>query len=71
MDTLRFKNKISANYCRKFCKYTPVSFLNFLCTSSEIFVFKLFDLKRRKILNNLNAKDEARLTPCKDDKFKV
>ncbi len=33
-------------------------------------VFKLFDLKRRKIQLNFNAKDEDRPTPFEDDKLK-
>ena len=45
-------------------------FLNFLCLTSKFLVFKLLDLKCRKILYNLNAEDEGRLSPFEDDKLK-
>jgi len=33
-------------------------------------LLKFFDLKRMEFRVNFGAKDEARLTPCKDDKPK-
>ena len=39
-------------------------------SETKVIILKLFDLKRRKIYNNFNAKDEVRLTPYEDAKLK-
>ena len=66
----RFENVNFRYYRRKYCKYTKVLFLYFLCTIRKFSILKLFDLKRRKIYKIFDAEDEGMLLPFEDDKLK-
>jgi len=63
--------KISCNTAEISANIRKYNFLKFPCLTSKFSLLKLFDLIRRKILDDFDAEVAAGLTPCKTDKLKA